>query len=60
MFSGAISQDLMHYIFLSLGEQKTDIAVIHIGGNDINFKNAENLNVDTLTENLGNIRKQCR
>ena len=27
--------------------------------NNINFTNAENLNVATLTENLGNIGKQC-
>ena len=49
-FSDAETQDLMHNIIPSLAKQKPDIAVIYIGGNDINLINAENLKVDTLTE----------
>lgn len=49
-FSDAETQDLMHNIIPSLAKQKLDIAVIYIGGNDMNLINAEHLKVDTLAE----------
>ena len=54
----AKTQDFRHYIIRSLAEKKLDIVVIHIGGNNINFKNAENLNVENLAENIVNMDKQ--
>ena len=38
-FSGTKAKDMESYIIPSLTEQKTDVPVTHIGGNDINYKN---------------------
>ena len=43
---GGAKTDHMKHIIPSLKEQKPDIIVIHVGGNDINYKNKGNGNVN--------------
>ena len=45
---GGKIEDLEYYIIPSLKEQKSDIAVIHKGGNIINFKNLKSINTTKL------------
>lgn len=56
----AKAQDLKHYVIPSLEDQKKRYCCNSNRWKQYyNFTNAENVNVDTLTENLGNIGKQC-
>ena len=58
-FSGTKAKDMESYIIPSLTEQKTDVPVTHIGGNDINYKNLENSNVNELTHIIINFGRKC-
>ena len=51
-FGGAKTKHMKHYVIASLKEQKPDIIVIHVGANDINYKNKGNVNVNELTDNI--------
>ena len=42
-----------------LETQKPDISIIHVGGNNINYKNLEDINVDEISENIANVGKKC-
>lgn len=59
-FSGAKIDDMKYYITPSLKEQKPDIAILHVGGNDITHKNKENINIDEIARNIVNIAIQCK
>ena len=45
---------------LSLKEQNPDIIVIHVCGNDTNYKNKGNENVNELADNIINLAVICR
>ena len=51
-FGGAKTEHTKHFFVPSLKEQKPDITVIHVGGNDINYKNKDNVNVNELADNI--------
>ena len=59
-FGGAKTKHMKHYVILSLKEQKTDIIVIHVCGNDTNYKNKGNVNVNELADNIINLAVICR
>ena len=59
-FSGAKTEDMKHYIIPSLNEQNPDVIVIHVGGNDINFRNKDNINEKELAKNIINVAMICR
>ena len=42
-----------------LNAQKPDISVIHIGGNNINVKDINDINVKRIAEDIINIGKKC-
>ena len=58
-FPGAKVEELQHYVTPHLETQKPDISVIHVGGNNINYKNLEDINVDDISENIANVGKKC-
>ena len=51
-FPEAKIQELEHYVVSHLNAQKPDVSVIHIGGNDINFKGINDINVKRIPENI--------
>ena len=59
-FGGAKTEHMKRYVIRSLKEQKPDIIVIHAGGNDINYKNNGNVNVNELADNIINLAVICR
>ena len=60
-FSGAKSVELEHYIKPMLMNNKPDIVVIHIGTNDIDFRNVDNgAIVNNTAENIINIANLCK
>ena len=58
-FPGAKVEELQHYVTPHLETQKPDISIIHVGGNNINYKNLEDINVDGISENIANVGKKC-
>ena len=58
-FSGAKVEELQHYVTPHLETQKPDISIIHVGGNNINYKNLEDINIDEISENIANVGKKC-
>ena len=58
-FPGAKVEELQHYVTPHLETQKPDISIIHVGGNNINYKNLEDVNVDKISESIVNIGKKC-
>ena len=58
-FPGAKVEELQHYVTPHLETQKPDISIIHVGGNNINYKNLEDINVDEISENIANVGKKC-
>ena len=42
----------MKHVIPSLKEQRPDIVVIHLSGNDINYKTKGNINVNELVDNI--------
>ena len=59
-FGGAKTEHMKHYVIPSLTEPKPDIIVIHVGGNDINYKNKVNINVNELADNIISLVMICR
>ena len=51
-FGGAKTEHMKHYVIPSLKEQKPDIIAIHVSGNNINYKNKSNVNVNELADNI--------
>ena len=58
-FPGAKVEELQHYVTPHLEAQKPDISIIHVGGNNVNLKNLEDINVDEISENIVNVGKKC-
>ena len=42
----------MKHVIPSLKEQRPDIVVIHVSGNDINYKTKGNINVNELVDSI--------
>ena len=59
-FGGAKTEYMKHFIIRSPKEQKPDITVIHVGGNDINYKNKGNVKVNELADNIISLAMTCR
>ena len=57
-FPWAKIQELEHYVVPHLNAQKLDVSVIHIGGNNINFKGINDINVKRIAEDTINIGKK--
>ena len=51
-FGGVKTEHMKHYITPSLKEQKPDIILIYVGGNDINYKTKDNVNINELADNI--------
>ena len=58
-FPGATSKDLLHYVDATLQDNLFEVAVIHIGINDI-VNNKNSLNTDHVLENIKNIAVKCK
>ena len=52
-------EELQHYVTPHLETQKPDISTIHVGGNNINYKNLEDTNVGEIFENIADVGKKC-
>ena len=50
---------MKYYVAPSLKEHKPDIIVIHVGGNDINYKNKGHVNMDELADNIISLAMMC-
>ena len=59
-FPGAKVEELQHYLTPHLETQEPDISIIHVGGNNINYKNLEDINVDEISENIANVGKNVQ
>ena len=58
-FPGATSTDLLHYVVTTLQDNSFEVAVIHIGINDI-VNNKSYLNTDHMLQNIKNIAQKCK
>ena len=58
-FPGATSKDLLQYVDATLQNNLFEVAVIHIGTNDI-VNNKKFLNTDHMLENIKNIAWKCK
>ena len=58
-FPGATSKDLLHYVDTTLQDNLFEVALIHIGINDI-VNNKKFLNTDHMLENIKNIARKCK
>ena len=58
-FAGAKIQELELYVVSHINYQKPDVSVIYTGGNNINFKGVNDINVKRIAENMINIGKKC-
>ena len=59
-FSGAKTQNLHHYIILSLLKEKPDTVVIHVGCNNITHRIFDDFNAEKLADEIIDIGKMCR
>ena len=50
---------MKHSVITSLREQKLDMIVIHVAGNDINYKNKGNVNINELADSIINLDAIC-
>ena len=57
-FSGAKIEDLEHYIIPNLKQQQPDIAVIHVGSNNVSYKILDT-DARLFAENIVEIGKKC-
>ena len=57
-FSSLKIQDLKHYVSPYLEHNKLDIAVIHIGSNNVLYNNLD-IDASILGENIIKIGKKC-
>ena len=58
-FSGANVKRLDHLITPTLVEDRPDIAIIHIGSNDITHKTVGQIDVKDIVNRIINIGKRC-
>ena len=58
LVSGAKIQDLKHYVTSYLEHGKPNIAVIHIGSNNVSYNNLD-IDASMLAENIIKIGKKC-
>ena len=58
-FPGATSKDMLHYVDATLQDNLFEVAVIHIGINDI-VNNKNSLNTDHVLENIYNVARKCK
>ena len=58
LVSGAKIQDLKHYVTSHLEHGKPDIAVIHIGSNNVSYNNLD-IDASVLAGNIIKIGKKC-
>ena len=59
VFRGAVSKRLHHYILPTLHKDHPDVALLHIGSNDINNQTKDRINTGKLTGDIINIGKSC-
>ena len=52
-------RELEHHVVPQLNAQKAGVSVIHIAGNNINFKGINDINVKKIAEDIINIGKKC-
>ena len=57
-FPGATSENLLHYIDTTLQDNSFEVAVIHIGINDI-VNNKNSLNTDHILQNIKDTAQKC-
>ena len=58
LVSGAKIQDLKHHVTSHVEHGKPDIAVIHIGSNNVSYNNLD-IDASMLAENIIKIGKKC-
>ena len=58
-FPRAKIKELEHYVVPHLNAQEAYVSVIHIEGNNINFKGTNDANVKRIAEDIINIGKKC-
>ena len=58
-FPGATSKELTHYVVLTLQEESFNLALIHIGINDV-LKDQSDLQCESLTRNILEISHKCK
>ena len=58
-FSGERTKDLEYYVPLTLDEEKTDIVVVHINSNDVDFPQLRHNNFENIEKDVINIGKKC-
>lgn len=51
---------MKHYAIPSLNDQKPDIVVMHVGGNDIHHKNKDTIKVEEIAKNIIELANICR
>ena len=59
-FGGAKTEHMKYYVIPSLRKQKPDTIGIHVGGNNINYENKSNVNVNELANNIMSLAMTCR
>ena len=59
VFRGAISNRLSHYILPTLHEHHPDVALLHIGSNNINNQTKDKINAEEITWDIIIIGKSC-
>ena len=48
-----------HYILWTLHKDHPDVALLHVGSNDINNRTKDRINTEKLMEDIINIGKSC-
>ena len=59
-YSGARTKDLQYYVTSTLNEEKPDLVNIHIGSNDIDFRQLRHKTVENSGKDIINIDQKCR
>ena len=58
-FPGAKVEELEHYVIPHLQHQKPDATIIHIGGNNINYKDLDAIDENKIADDIINIGIKC-
>ena len=58
-FPGAKVEELEHYVVPHLVNQKPDATIIHIGGNNVNYKDLAEVDVNKIAEDIINVGVKC-
>ena len=59
-FSGATTYDMDMYVQPTLQKKVTDVAVIHVGTNDIGFNGTESTSLSDIADSIIKVGKRCR